>query len=187
MDISEKEQHTKEEPSASSRKEPRTSKTGNSVLSGKNKNITDSTKDGPFRSAKGTGSNVKLAPKRKHTSKQAPCRKYYRLSNDTKTFKNNNKGTLQCHQDPNLIHRPNDQGKLPGSREAPIYHKPGTASCKMVEDLKKLYPNSFDRFGSLNGELGLSSEGKLLVVCLSYTNPDLDLADKLNEIASYIS
>ena len=40
--------------------------------------------------------------------------------------------------------RPNDKGKLSGSREAPIYHEPGTVSCKMVEDLKKLYLNSFD-------------------------------------------
>ena len=46
---------------------------------------------------------------------------------------------------------PNDKGKLPGSREAPIYHEPGTVSCKTVEDLKKLYPNSFDRLGSLKG------------------------------------
>ena len=118
MDDSDEEQHTQEESSASSGKEPKTSKTGNSVLSGPNKNITDSTKDGPFRNAKATGSNVKLGPKRKHTSKQAPCRKYYMPSNDTKTFQINNKGHLQCHQDPNLIHRPNDKGKLPGSREA---------------------------------------------------------------------
>ena len=87
----------------------------------------------------------------KHTSKKAPRRKYYRPSNDTKTFQINNKGHLQCLQDPNLIHKPNDKGKLPGSREAPIYHEPGTVSCKTVEDLKKLYPNSFDRLGSLKG------------------------------------
>ena len=72
-------------------------------------------------------------------------------SNDTKTFQINSKGHLQCLQDPNLIHKPNDKGKLPGSREAPIYHEPGTVSCKTVEDLKKLYPNSFDRLGSLKG------------------------------------
>ena len=70
-------------------------------------------------------------------------------SSDTKTFQINSKGNLQCLQDPNLIHKPNDKGKLPGSREAPIYHEPGTVSCKIVEDLKKLYPNSFDRLGSL--------------------------------------
>ena len=29
--------------------------------------------------------------------------------------------------------------------------KPGTVSCKTVEDLKKLYPNSFDRLSSLKG------------------------------------
>ena len=76
----------------------------------------------------------------KHTSKKAPRRKYYRPSDDTKTFQINNKGHLQCLQDPKLIHRPNDKGKLPGSREAPIYHEQGTVSCKTVEDLKKLYP-----------------------------------------------
>ena len=72
-------------------------------------------------------------------------------ANNTKTFQINSKGHLQCLQDPNLIHKPNDKGKLPGSREAPIYHEPGTVSCKTVEDLKKLYPNSFDRLGSLKG------------------------------------
>ena len=87
----------------------------------------------------------------KHTSKEAPHRKYYMPSNDTKTFQINSKGHLQCLQDPNLIHKPNDKGKLPGSREAPIYHEPGTVSCKTMEDLKKLYPNSFDRLGSLKG------------------------------------
>ena len=56
---------------------------------------------------------------------------------------------------PKLIHKPNDKGKLPGSREAPIYHEPGTVSYKTVEELKKLYPNSFDRLGSLKGEYNI--------------------------------
>ena len=51
------------------------------------------------------------------------------------------------------------KGKLPGSREAPIYHKPGTVSCKTVEDLKKLYPNSFDRLeGRVQHQSGPHSE-----------------------------
>ena len=108
-------------------------------------------KDGPFRKYTAGSSNAKLGPKRKHTSKEAPHRKYCMPSNDTKTFQINNKCHLQCHQDPNLIHKPNNEGKLPASREAPIYHEPGTVSCKTVEDLKKLYPNSFDRLGSLKG------------------------------------
>ena len=155
VDINDEEQHSQEETSASRGKEPKTSRTGKAVLSGPNKNITDSTKDSPLRKGTATGSNAKLGPKMKQTSKKAPCRKYYRPSNDTQTFQINNKGHLQCHQDPNFIHRPNNKGKLPGSREAPIYHEPGTVSCKTVEDLKKLYPNSFDRLASLKGEYNI--------------------------------
>ena len=151
VDVSDGEQHSQEEPSVTTGKELKTSKLGNSVHSGPNKNITDSVKDSPFSNQTAGSSNVKSGPKMKHTSKKAPCRKYYMPYNDTKTFQINSKGHLQCLQDPNLIHKPNDKGKLPGSREAPIYHEPGTVSCKTVEDLKKLYPNSFDRLGSLKG------------------------------------
>ena len=151
VDVSDEKQHSPEEPSATTGKEPKTSKSGNSVHSGPNKKIMDSVKDGPFRKHTADSSNVKSGPKMKHTSKEAPRRKYYMPSNDTKTFQINSKGQLQCLQDPNLIHKPNDKGKLPGSRKAPIYHEPGTVSCKTVEDLKKLYPNSFDRLGSLKG------------------------------------
>ena len=151
VDVSDREQHSPEEPSATTGKEPKTSKSGNSVLSGSNKKIMDSVKDGPFRKHTADNSNVKNSPKRKHTSKEAPRRKYYMPSNDTKTFQINSKGHLQCLQDPNLIHKPNNKGKLPGSREAPIYHEPGTVSCKTMDDLKKLYLNSFDKLGSLKG------------------------------------
>ena len=151
VDISDGKQHSPEQPSATTGKELKTSKSGNSVHSGLNKKITDSVKDGPFRKHRAGSSNVKSGPKMKHTSKEAPRRKYYMPSYDTKTFQINSKGHLQCLQDPNLIHKPNDKGKLPGSREAPIYHDPGTVSCKTVEDLKKLYPNPFDRLGSLKG------------------------------------
>ena len=151
VDISNREQHSPEEPSVTTGKEPKTSKLGNLVLSGPNKKITDSVKDSPFRKHTAGSSNAKSGPKMKHTSKEAPHRKYYMPSNDTKTFQINSKGHLQCLQDNNLIHKPNDKGKLPGSREAPIYHEPGTVSCKTMEDLKKLYPNSFDRLGSLKG------------------------------------
>ena len=151
VDVSDGEQHSQDEPSVTTGKEPKTSKQGNLVHSGPNKNkVTDNVKDGPF-SNQTSNSNAKSGPKMKHTSKKAPCRKYYRPSNDTKTFQINSKGHLQCQQDPELIYSPNDKGKLPGSREAPIYHEPGTVSCKTIEDLKKLYPNSFDRLGSLKG------------------------------------
>ena len=151
VDIGDEEQHSPEEPSATTGKEPKPSKLGNSVHSGPNKKSMNSVKDGPFRKHTAGSSNAKSGSKMKHTSKEAPRRKYYMPSNDTKTFQINSKGHLQCLQDPNLIHKPNDKGKLPGSREAPIYHEPGTVSCKTMEDLKKLYSNLFDRLGSLKG------------------------------------
>ena len=85
VDINDKEQHSQDETSASKGKELKTSRTGNAVLSGSNKNITDSNKDGPLRKGATAGSNVKLCPKMKQTSKKAPHRMYYMPSNDTKT------------------------------------------------------------------------------------------------------
>ena len=77
VDISDGEQHSLEEPSATTGKELKTSKSGNSVHSGPNKKITDSVKDGPFRKHTAGRSDVKDGPKSKRTSKEAPCRKYY--------------------------------------------------------------------------------------------------------------
>ena len=144
VDVSDEEQHSPEEPSTTTGREPKTPKTES----------TDSAKHGPFR--KGTrGAPSKDSPKMKHTSKKSPCRNYYKPSDDTRTLKINKQGHLQCTEDPQLIHKPNDKGKLPGSREAPIYYEPGTVSCKTMEDLKKLFPNSFDRLGSLKGEYNI--------------------------------
>ena len=47
------------------------------------------------------------------------------------------------------------KGNCQAAEKPPIYHEPGTVSRKTVEDLKKLYPNSFDRLGSLKGEYNI--------------------------------
>ena len=52
--------------------------------------------------------------------------KYHEPLNEAKTFFVNSQGHLQCHQDPQLIYKPDDKGKSPDSREAAIYHRPGT-------------------------------------------------------------
>ena len=83
-DISDGEQHSQDEASATTGKELKTSKQGNSVHSGPNKKITDRVKDGPFSNKTGNNSNAKHGPKMKDTSKKAPHRRYYRPSNDTK-------------------------------------------------------------------------------------------------------
>ena len=82
VDVSDGEQPSQEEPSVTTGKEPNPSKAGNLVLSGPNKNITDSVKYGPFRSGTVTGSNAKLSPKRSNKSKKAPHRKHYMPSNN---------------------------------------------------------------------------------------------------------
>ena len=161
VDVSDGEQHSQEEPSVTAGKEPKTSKSGNSVHSGPNKNITDSVKDGPFSNQTTDSSNAKSGPKMKHTSKKAPRRKYYKPSNDTKTFQINNKGHLQCLQNPNLIHKPNDKGKLPGSREAPIYHEPGTVMQDrggFEETIPQLIRQTWQFEGSLQHQGGPHSQ-----------------------------
>ena len=74
VDISDGEQHSQEEPSVTTGKEPKTSKLGNSVPSGPNKNMTDSVKDSPFSNQTADSSNAKSGPKMKHTSKNSPIR-----------------------------------------------------------------------------------------------------------------
>ena len=69
VDVSDEEQHSQDEASVTTGKEPKTSKQGNSVHSGPNKKITDRVKDGPFSNKTGNNSNAKHGPKMKHTSK----------------------------------------------------------------------------------------------------------------------
>ena len=73
-----------------------------------------------------------------------PKRQYYQPQKDEDTYYINSEGHLQCHQDSqNIIKAPTPQ-ELPGSKEHPIYHKPGSIRISSVEDLLRLYPNSFD-------------------------------------------
>ena len=51
--------------------------------------------------------------------------------------------------------------ELPESKEHPIYHKPDSLKVSSVEDLLKLYPNSFDRLGSLKGEYVIKVDSTL--------------------------
>ena len=91
-------------------------------------------------------------PSQSEISGFLPKRPYYQPQEDQKTYYINSEGHLQCHQDSqNIIKAPTPQ-ELPGSKEHPIFHQPGSIKISSVEDLLKLYPNSFDRLGSLKGE-----------------------------------
>ena len=97
VDVSDGEQHSQEESSVTTGKEPKTSKQGNSVHSGPNKNTSSVYKTPTSSTSQMTKANYQAAGKHQSTMNQ------------------------------------------------------GQVSCKTVEDLKKLYPNSFDRLGSLKG------------------------------------
>ena len=90
-------------------------------------------------------------PSQSEIFSKTPERLYYQPQEDQETFTINAEGHLQCNQDSNKVIKANTPQDLPGSREYPIYHKPGLIAINSVEDLIKLYPNSFDRLGSLKG------------------------------------
>ena len=83
---------------------------------------------------------------------KTPEHLYYKPQEDQETFTINAEGHFQINQDSNKVIKATTPQDLPGSREYPIYHKPSLIAINSVEDLIKLYPNSFDRLGSLKGE-----------------------------------
>ena len=90
-------------------------------------------------------------PKVKHSPKhQNTCttshRKTRKLSPSTL------RATCKATKTPTRLYKATTPQDLPCSREYPIYYKPDSIAINSVEDLIKLYPNSFDRLGSLKGE-----------------------------------
>ena len=94
----------------------------------------------------------KDGPIRKAHSTEIPQRKYYRPTADAKTYRMNGQGQLQCQQDPQDVTRVGSTKELPLYREKPIFHEPVGAMIQDKEQLTAMYPNSFDRIGSLKGE-----------------------------------
>ena len=91
-------------------------------------------------------------PSQSENSGFLPKRQYYQPQDDEDTYYINSEGHLQCHQDSQTIIKAPTPQELPRSKEHPIFHKPGSIKISSVEDLLRLYPNSFDRLGSLKGE-----------------------------------
>ena len=91
-------------------------------------------------------------PSQSENSGFLPKHQYYQPQDDADTYYINSEGHLQCHQDSQTIIKAPTPQELPGSKEHPIFHKPGSIKISSVEDLLRLYPNSFDRLGSLKGE-----------------------------------
>ena len=91
-------------------------------------------------------------PSQSEIFSETPKCQYYQPQEDQETYTINAEGHLQCNQDSNKIIQAPTPQDLPGSRKCPIFHKPGSIQVNSVGDLLRLYPNSFDRIGSLKGE-----------------------------------
>ena len=91
-------------------------------------------------------------PSQSENSGFLPKHQYYQPQDDEDTYYINSEGHLQCHQDSQTIIKAPTPQELPGSKEHPIFHKPGSIKISSVEDLLRLYPKGFDRLGSLKGE-----------------------------------
>ena len=147
LDVTLESTPSESQPSAPERTEPNGSQEQNTVLSGS----TPQAELGP--KMKGIGKKrVKDGPIRKADSTETPRRKYYRPAADAKTYRMNGQGQLQCQQDPKDVTRVGSVKELPLCREKPIFHEPVGVLIKDKEQLTAMYPNSFDRIGSLKGE-----------------------------------
>ena len=135
------------QPSAPERTESECSEEQITVLSG---NVPQA-ELGP--KMKGIGKKrVKDSPIRKADSTEIPRRNYYRPAAEAKTYRMNGQGQLQCQQDPKDMTRVGSTKELLLCREKPIFYEPVGALIKDKEQLTAMYPNSFDRIGSLKGE-----------------------------------
>ena len=147
LDVTLESAPSESQPSTPEKTEPDSSQEQNTVLSGSTSQAELSPK------LKGTGKKrVKDGPIRKADSTEIPRRKYYRPMADAKTYRMNGQGQLQCQQDPKDMTRVGSVKEWPLCREKPIIHEPVGTSIKDKEQLTTMYPNSFDRIGSLKGE-----------------------------------
>ena len=147
LDVTLESTPSESQPSAPERTEPDGSQEQNTVLSGSIPQAELSPK------MKGIGKKkVKDGPIRKADSTETPRRKYYRPVADAKTYRMNGQGQLQCQQDPKDMTRVGSVKELPLCREKPIFHEPVGTLINDKEQLTAMYPNSFDRIGSLKGE-----------------------------------
>ena len=129
---------------------------------------------------------------RTHTPSQSeifsktPERLYYQPQEDQETYTINAEGHLQCNQDSNKVIQATTPQDLPGSREYPIFHKPGSIAINSVEDLIKLYPNSFDRLGSLKGEYDIKVDPTVPPVQHARRKVPIESKEAIEEAIDYM-
>ena len=93
---------------------------------------------------------------------------------------------LQSNQDSNKVIQTTTPQDLPGSREYPIFHKPGSIAINSVEDLIKLYPNSFDRLSSLKGEYDIKVDPTVPPVQHARRKVPIESKAAIKEVIDYM-
>ena len=83
-------------------------------------------------------------PSQNEISGKLPKHCYYKPHKDQETYYINSEGHLQCCQDKQKTFKVSNPQELPGSKDNPIYIVPGSVTINSVDDLIRLYPNSFD-------------------------------------------
>ena len=156
LDVTLESAPSESQPSAPERPEPNGSQEQNTVLSGSIPQAELGPKMKGIRKKR-----AKDGPIRKADSTEVPRRKYYRPAADAKTYRMNGQGQLQCQKDPKDVTRVGSVKELPLCREKPIFHEPVGALIKDKEQLTAMYPNSFDRIGSLKGEYTIKIDPRI--------------------------
>ena len=183
LDVRPRTTHSKPQPSATEGTEPNTSQEQKMVTSGGETG--HNSKLSPLITAS-CKTERKDGPKRRADSTEIPQRKYYRPVADAKTYIMNNQGQLQCRQDPSDVTRVSSVKELPLCREKPIFHEPVGASIKDRDQLAKMYPNSFDRVGSLKGEYTIKIDPSVPPVQQARCKVPIESKEAINVALDYM-
>ena len=139
--------------SSDKQKTAQNSEEENSVLKGPTqsqqvkKTVNKKLKLGPNRNSK-----PRTLKKTVLTEGRTVTRTYYQPPEDQDIYEHAGNGILKCVTNAEKTIKVESDDKLPGSCEAPIWHNPLTTKITSVEQLRDMYPNSFDRLGSLEGK-----------------------------------
>ena len=139
-DVTEGNTDTAPQPAAPDERQPNSDTSNSLVLSAAASQREEAPRialDGPLRSTDSMSKRKK---------------KYWQPNKDIKTYYMNSESQLQCREDPSDVTSVASTKELPLSRLKPIYHEPQGMLIRDTDHLKQLYPNSFDRLGSLRGE-----------------------------------
>ena len=119
-------------------------------------------------------------------STEIPHRKYYRPASGAKTYRMNGQGQLQCQQDLSDVTRVSNVKELPVSREKPIFYEPVGAKVTDMKQLTSMYPNSFDRVGSLKGKYTIKIDPTMAPVQQARWKVQIESKEAISEALDYM-